>query len=63
MKDSKTQKTFENIRTEMSKFTPKQREELHEKALKYIYPEGFKICDNKHIRIFVGKEEECPMCE
>lgn len=56
-------KAVDDCRKRMNNYTAEEREELYEKGLAMIFPNGRYLCSNGHIGVWVAKGSECRMCE
>ena len=53
----------DDCRKRMNNLTAEEREELYEKGLATVFPNGRYLCSNGHIGVWVAKGSECRMCE
>jgi len=56
-------KAVDDCRKRMNNLTAEEREELYEKGLATVFPNGRYLCSNGHIGVWVAKGSECRMCE
>jgi hypothetical protein len=56
-------KAVDDCRKRMNNLTAEEREELYEKGLATVFPNGRYLCSNGHIGVWVAKGSECRMCK
>lgn len=56
-------KAVDDCRKRMNNLTAEEREELYEKALATVFPNGRYLCSNGHMGVWVAKGSECRMCK